>query len=106
MIKISSDTILHVSVINSSFYQLGVDNKTLMNYPEESHRASAIESPVCDIGLTGEIFGVFYRRDHSFHREKSRQIRRVRRDDDQGEEPPYAAHDTRARGLMKKNCFL
>lgn len=75
------------------------------NYPEESHCAPALESPVRNIRLAGKIFGVLYWRNHPFHREESRQIRSVRRDDDQREEPPYATHDTRARSLIKRSLY-
>jgi len=84
---------------NSSLYWKKIRNDI---HPKESHRASAIESSIRDIGLTGEIFGVLYRCDHPFHREESCQICSVRRDDNQSEEPPYAAHNTRARSLIKK----
>lgn len=76
--------------------------KQIINHPEESHRASAIERSVRDIRLAGEVLGIFYWRDHPLHCEESRQIRSVRRDNDQGEEPPYAAHDTRARCLRSR----
>lgn len=80
-------------------------NNDMFHYSEESHRASAVESSVSDVRLAGEIFGVLYRRDHSFHREESRQIRGIRWNDDQSEEPPYPTNDTCARSLMKTSSM-
>lgn len=66
----------------------------MYSYPEESHRGPAIQSAVGYIGLTCEVLGVFYGRDHPLHGEEGRKVRRVGGDDDQCEKPPDATHYT------------
>ena len=60
---------------------------------EECHRGSSLESPVLDVGLTRQVIRLLDGRGHPLHRQEGRQVGRVRGDQDQGEEPPDAAHD-------------
>ena len=46
-----------------------------------------------DQRLLGQIFSILYRCGHPLHREEGGQVGGVGGDDDQGEEPPDAAHD-------------
>lgn len=57
-------------------------------YHEEGHGAPSVNGPVLDIGLVGQVV---WRLDGSLHPldgQESRQIGRVRRDDDESERPP------------------
>ena len=51
--------------------------------------------------MAGEILSIFNGRYHPLHRKERRQVGSVRGYDDQREEPPYTAHDSRARCLIK-----
>ena len=62
-------------------------------YFEEVLRGAAGERAVLDLGLFGEVVGVLDRRQHALDGEERRQVGRVRRDDDEREEPPRAADD-------------
>ena len=57
-------------------------------YPEELLRGSVDDAAVLDLGLFGEVFGRLDRRLHALDGEERGQVGRVRRDDDQREEPP------------------
>ena len=61
-----------------------------LRVPEEGHGGAAAEGPVGDVLLLRQVFGVLDRGDHPLDREEGGQVGRVRRDDDQGEEPPEA----------------
>ncbi len=50
--------------------------------------------------LLGEVLGVLDGRDHPLDGEEGGEVGRVRRDDDEREEPPDAAHDAR-RGSLR-----
>ena len=69
-------------------------------YSEKCHRASAFESSVGDLCLFCEIGRVLDRRDHSLDGEERGQVGRIRGDDDQREEPPDSADDSRAGCLI------
>lgn len=71
------------------------------DYPEECHGTSTIEGTISDVRLAGEILSIFNGRYHPLHRKERRQVGGVRGYDDQREEPPYTAHDSRARCLIK-----
>ena len=64
-------------------------NSCVYLYSKESHSA------VRDIALIGQVLDRIDGRNHSFDGEKGCQIGRVRRDDDQREEPPNTANDAR-----------
>lgn len=61
-------------------------------YSEKRLRTPTFQSTVRYLGLFREIGGVLDRCYHPLDRQKRGQIRGVRRDDDQCEEPPYAAY--------------
>ena len=62
--------------------------------PEKRVSGSAVDCAVQDLGLLWEILGRFDGRHHALHGQERREVRRVRRDDDEREEPPHAADDT------------
>jgi len=62
-------------------------------YPEEIFGGAGVERAVEDFGLFRQIIGRLYGREHSLYGEKGGQVCRVRRYDDESEEPPRAAHD-------------
>jgi hypothetical protein len=64
------------------------------SHPEKCHGGAAFEGAVRDLRLLGQLGGVLDGRDHALDREEGGQVGRVRRDDDQREEPPNAAHDS------------
>ena len=70
-------------------------NSCVYLYSKESHSGSSFESAVRDIALIGQVLDRIDGRNHSFDGEKGCQIGRVRRDDDQREEPPNTANDAR-----------
>lgn len=71
MILIIKNEAINTIIVSILHILFSIDNKNI-THPEESHRASAIKSSIRDVHLTGEIFGILYRRDHSFHRKESR----------------------------------
>lgn len=72
--------------------------------PKEGHGAAAFQGPVGDLVLFGQVLGTLDGRDHAFHRQERGQIRRVRGDYYQREEPPYTAHNSR-RSCLRKSTF-
>lgn len=74
-------------------------------YSEKCFRTSTLQSTIRYIGLFRKIGGVLDRRYHSFDRQKGRQIRSVRGDDNQREEPPYAAYYSRTSCLITRINF-
>ena len=71
-------------------------------YSEKGLSGSALQRAVSDFALLGHVLDRFDGRDHPFDGQKSCQIGRVRRDDDQREEPPNPADDAR-RGSL---CYV
>ena len=69
-------------------------------YAEEGHGGSALERAVGDLPLVGQILGRFDGRRHALDGQEGGQVGRVRRDDDEREEPPDGAHDARRRRLQ------
>lgn len=63
-------------------------------YLEELLSRAGIECAVGDLSLLGKILCTLDGRHHSLHSEESCQVRRVRRDDDESEEPPNPTHYT------------
>lgn len=61
-------------------------------YSEKCRSRTAPECTVFYFRLFCEIFGAFDRRVHSFHRQKSGQVSRVRRNHYQCEKPPHASY--------------
>jgi hypothetical protein len=76
----------------------------LMSHPEKCHGGAALESAVSDLGLLGQLGGVLDGRYHPLNREEGGQVGGVRRDDDQSEEPPNAAHDSCACRLKSESA--
>lgn len=68
-------------------------------YSKERHCAATLKSPVSDVRLASEIFGIFDRRDHPFDRQKCCEIRGVRRNDYESKEPPDPTYDSCTRSL-------
>ena len=62
-------------------------------HPEEGEGRPALPRTVSNIRLLGQVLHALDGRHHPLHGEESRQVGRVGRDDDQGEEPPDASHD-------------
>lgn len=62
-------------------------------HPEELLGGSGVQRAVGDVGLLGQILGALDGRNHPLHGEEGRQVGRVGRDDDEGEEPPDSAHN-------------
>ena len=60
---------------------------------EEGVSGAAVQCAVLDLGLLGEVVSVLDRRQHTLDGEERRQVGRIRRDDDEREEPPDAADD-------------
>lgn len=58
------------------------------SYPEESHSGTAVQSSILHCTLRSQVSRALYGQDSPFHREESRQVGRVRGQDDQREEPP------------------
>jgi len=73
--------------------------KRLEAYLEEIHSGATFEDAVLGFGLIGQLLGVRYRQVDLFDGEEGRQVGGVRRDDDESEEPPDAAHETRGQRL-------
>lgn len=82
---------------NSKFFDIIII--IYWTHPEKRHGASTLQSAIGYVRLLGQIGRVLDRRDHALDGEESRQIGRVRGDYDEREEPPDAAHYSRARRL-------
>lgn len=65
---------------------------TLSPHPEELLGGSRVQGSICDLRLFGEVFGALNGRNHPLHSQESSQVGRVRRDDDEREEPPHTPH--------------
>lgn len=71
---------------------------TLITHLEELLCGAAFPHAVLHIGLFGKVVCILDRRNHPLDREEGGQIRRVGGDQDEGEEPPNAAHDSPREG--------
>ena len=69
-----------------------------LRVPEECHCGSPEHGPVLDVRLVSQVIRVLYGCGHPLHREESGQVGRVGGDENQGEEPPDAAHYPRRGG--------
>jgi len=69
--------------------------------PEKSCCRSTSEGAVLDLGLLGQVLCRLNGRVHALHREESGQVGSVRRNHDQGEEPPHAGDHARGNGSVK-----
>ena len=63
------------------------------SYLEEILGRAGVDCSVLDLGLLSQVVGRFDRRLHAFDGEERGQVGRVRRNNDEGEEPPDAADD-------------
>lgn len=63
------------------------------NYIEKAIRWSTFQRTVLDLGLLGQVFNRINWRIHSVHCQKGGQVRRVRWNNDQCEEPPHTTHN-------------
>ena len=73
---------------------------------EEVFRGAGLECPVLDLSLFGEVVGGLDRREHALDGEEGGEVGRVRRDDDECEEPPRTADDpTRQRSAALSLLF-
>jgi len=68
---------------------------------EEGHRWTAGQRAVLDDVLLGQILGRFDRRPHPLDGEERSEVRRVRGDEDEREEPPHAADQSRRHGARR-----
>ena len=79
----------------------------MRSYSEECHGGSAFQCAIGDFVLISQILDGLNGRNHALDGEKSSQIGRVWRDDDEREKPPDAAHDARGsrlRFVSIKSC--
>jgi len=67
-------------------------------YTEERHGGSSGDRAVGDVRLARQVVGRLDGRDDAVDGQKGGQVGRVRRDDDESEEPPRAADDPRRDG--------
>lgn len=63
-------------------------------HPKELFSGAWVQSAICYLCLLCQIFGTFYRRDHSFNCQEGSQVGCVGGDDDEGEEPPHTANNS------------
>ena len=64
-----------------------------LRVPEERHGGSPQHGAVVDVRLVSQVIRILDGRGHPLDRQEGRQVGRVGGDQDQGEEPPDAAHD-------------
>ena len=79
----------------------------MRSYSKECHGGSAFQCAIGDFVLISQILDGLNGRNHALDGEKSSQIGRVWRDDDEREKPPDAAHDARGsrlRFVSIKSC--
>ena len=67
-------------------------------YSEKRVGGAEVDGAVEDLGLLREVLGGLDGRDHALDGEERGEVGRVRRDDDECEEPPHAADDARRHG--------
>lgn len=60
---------------------------------EEGHGGSSVDGPVLDVGLVGQIVRGLDGNFHPLDGQERSQVRRVRRDDDEGERPPEGTEE-------------
>lgn len=116
---------LNHGVLLMETFKFPCENSQTSNYPEKSHRWSAIERAVSDFCLCRQVVRILNRRYHPLHSQEGSEIccvawntnifttRRRKylrdnsadlpRDDNQREKPPDSAHDTSACCLNAKN---
>ena len=70
-------------------------------YTEERLSRAAIHCAILDFCLLGQVISRLDGREHPLHGEEGGQVSRVRRDDDEREEPPDTAHDPPRHGSVQ-----
>ena len=85
----------------NSYVDAGLIDSTPVTpgYLEEGHGGAVPDGAVLDLGLLGQVVGRVDGRVHPLHGEEGGQVGGVGGDDDEGEEPPDAPHNTRGQGL-------
>src|SRR4029434_7998759 len=82
--------------------------ETVSVYPEEGHGGPPLHGAVRDGRLLSQVVGGLDGHLHPLHRQEGRQVGRVGRDDDEGEEPPETGGGEcgwgRARGWCEGGC--
>ena len=87
-------------------YDVTVMADNLIAHRKKSHCSAVPHCPVFDGFLCSQIFHWLNRTLHTLRSEEGGQVGRIRRHDEQGENPPYTAYDTTRYGPWYKNRLI